>query len=68
MSKKSSAKTGGPLSIGTPEPLNDLPNISSDIGIFNTDPVNSQWVYKLSIPEVPSNIYTTAFLPHISKT
>jgi len=42
MSKKSSAKTGGPLSIGTPEPLNDLPNISSDIGIFNTDPVNSQ--------------------------
>jgi hypothetical protein len=56
------------LSIGTPEPLNDLPNISSDIGIFNTDPVNSQWVYKLSIPEVPSNIYTTAFLPHISKT
>jgi len=63
-----SAKTGGPLSMGIPEPLNYLPNISSAIGIFNVSPVNSQWVYKLSIPEVPSKIYTTAFLPEISNT
>ena len=42
MSKNFSAKTGGPLSIGIPEPLNALPNISSLIGIFRVDPVNSQ--------------------------
>ena len=44
MSKKSSAKTGGPLSIGTPEPLKVLPNISSEIAILRVEPVNSQWV------------------------
>jgi hypothetical protein len=42
MSKNFSAKTGGPLSIGVPDPLNYLPNISSEIGIFKVDPVNSQ--------------------------
>ena len=42
MSKNFSANTGGPLSMGTPEPLKDLPNISSAIGIFKTSPVNSQ--------------------------
>jgi hypothetical protein len=42
--------------MGTPDPLKDLPNISSEIGIFKVDPVNSQWVYKLSIPDVPSKI------------
>lgn len=41
ISKNSSANIYGPLSIGTPEPLNTLPNISSEIGIFNTSPVNS---------------------------
>lgn len=41
MSKNSSANIYGPLSIGTPEPLNTLPNISSEIGIFKTSPVNS---------------------------
>jgi hypothetical protein len=51
-----SAKTGGPLSMGIPDPLNYLPNISSAMGIFNVSPVNSQWVYKLSIPDVPSKI------------
>jgi hypothetical protein len=42
--------------MGVPDPLNDLPSISSEIGILRVDPVNSQWVYKLSIPEVPSKI------------
>ena len=42
--------------MGTPEPLKDLPNISSAMGIFKTSPVNSQWVYKLSMPDVPSKI------------
>ena len=56
MLRNFSAKTGGPLSIGIPDPLNALPSISSDIGIFNTSPVNSQCVYKLSIPLVPSKI------------
>jgi len=40
--KNFSAKTGGPLSIGSPDPLNYLPNISSAIGIYNVSPVNSQ--------------------------
>ena len=44
MGKNFSAKTGGPLSIGTPLPLNALPSISSAIGIFRVSPVNSQWV------------------------
>jgi hypothetical protein len=54
--KNFSAKTGGPLSIGSPDPLNYLPNISSAIGIYNVSPVNSQWVYKASILLVPSKI------------
>lgn len=44
MLRNFSAKTGGPLSIGTPDPLNDRPNISSEIGIYIVCPVNSQWV------------------------
>lgn len=54
--------------MGVPDPLKALPNISSAIGILSVSPVNSQWVYKLSIPEVPSKIYTTAFFPEISNT
>lgn len=68
MFKNFSANTGGPLSIGTPDPLKARPSISSDIGIVITSPVNSQCVYRLSIPLVPSKICTTAFLPQISKT
>lgn len=68
ISKNYSAKTGGPLSIGTPDPLNALPSISSEIGICRVEPVNSQCVYKLSIPDVPSKICTTAFFPAISNT
>lgn len=58
-----SARTGGPLSIGVPDPLKALPNISSEIGISMVCPVNSQWVYKLSMPEVPSKIYLCHSLP-----
>ena len=49
MSKKSSAKTDGPPSIGSPDPLNVLPSISSEIGILNTSPVNSTWVLTTSM-------------------
>ena len=44
MSRNFSAKTGGPLSMGIPEPLNVLPSISSEIAILRVEPVNSQWV------------------------
>lgn len=47
--------------MGTPDPLKARPNISSLIGIFKVDPVNSQCVYKLSIPEVPSKIFYNKF-------
>lgn len=57
MSRKSSAKIGGPLSIGFPEPLNTLPNISSDTGVLKMSPVNSHNVFLASIPEVPSKTY-----------
>ena len=45
-----------------------IPNMSSDMGIFNTSPVNWQWVCLLSMPDVPSKTWTTALLPLISKT
>ena len=57
MSKNFSAKTGGPWSMGVPDPLNDLPSISMLMGMRNTSPVNSTWVCRLSMPEVPSKIY-----------
>jgi hypothetical protein len=57
MSKNFSASTGGPLSIGYPEPLKTLPSISTLIGMRSTSPVNSHVVVKLSIPAVPSNIF-----------
>ncbi len=56
MSKNFSASTGGPWSIGVPDPLKDLPSISMLIGILSTSFVNSQWVFKLSMPDVPSKI------------
>jgi len=68
MSSYSSAKIGGPLSIGLPEPLKVRPSISQEIGILSTSPVNSQNVSRLSMPLVPSNIWTIAFLPLISST
>ena len=43
MSRKSSAKTVGPLSMGFPEPLKALPMRSSEMGIFKVSPVNSMW-------------------------
>ena len=58
MSRKSSARTGGPWSMGIPEPLNWRPSISVLMGILSTSPVNSQWVWVLSISDVPSKIYT----------
>ena len=57
ISRNFSARTGGPLSIGFPDPLNTLPSISILIGIRSTSPVNSQVVPKLSMPDVPSKIY-----------
>ena len=51
-----------------PDPLNDRPSISSETPIFNTSPVNSQRVLRLSIPAVPSKTCTTARLPATSNT
>ena len=42
--------------MGLPEPLKARPSIYSEMGISMVWPVNSQWVYKLSIPDVPSKI------------
>jgi hypothetical protein len=58
MSRNFSARTGGPWSMGVPDPLKDLPSISIEIGMRKTSPVNSTCVCKLSMPEVPSKIYT----------
>jgi hypothetical protein len=57
ISKNFSARTGGPLSMGYPEPLKTLPSISTLIGMRSTSPVNSHVVVRLSIPAVPSKIY-----------
>ena len=57
ISRKSSASTGGPWSIGVPCPLNWRPSISVEIGMRSTSPVNSQWGWVLSISAVPSKIY-----------
>lgn len=69
MSMNFSANTGGPWSIGIPDPLKDLPSISIDIGILRTSPVNSTWVCRLSMPEVPSKIWLAfSYLNHCSFT
>ena len=57
ISRNFSASTGGPWSIGWPEPLKTLPSISTLMGIRRTSPVNSQVVLWLSMPAVPSKIY-----------
>jgi hypothetical protein len=57
ISKKSSARTFGPPSIGFPDPLKVLPNISSEMGILSTSPVNSTYVFTTSIFCVPSKIF-----------
>ena len=44
--------------MGVPEPLNERPSISMLIGMRSTSPVNSTCVCRLSMPEVPSKIYT----------
>ena len=54
MSRKSSAITVGPLSMGFPEPLKIRPNMSSETGVRKMSPVNSQVVFLASIPDVPS--------------
>lgn len=56
------------LSIGLPEPLKMRPSMSSDTGVVRISPENSTEVLVLSIPEVPSNTCTTAFVPATSST
>ncbi|CAG5076910.1 Protein of unknown function [Cotesia congregata] len=68
ISKKSSARIGGPLSIGFPDPLKTRPSMSSDTGVLRMSPVNSQTVFLASIPDVPSNTWTTALEPDTSRT
>lgn len=52
--------------MGVPDPLNERPSISMLIGMRNTSPVNSTWVCRLSMPEVPSKIYTTPKQHHLN--
>ena len=68
ISRKSSAITLGPLSIGFPDPLNTLPSMSSDTGVRRMSPVNSHVVFFASIPDVPSKTCTTALDPVTSRT
>mmetsp|Transcript_3047 Transcript_3047/g.8408 ORF Transcript_3047/g.8408 Transcript_3047/m.8408 type:complete len:252 (-) Transcript_3047:107-862(-) len=68
ISRNASGSTGGPPSIGFPEPLKIRPNISRETGVFRISPVNSQCVRLLSIPVVPSNTCTTALSPFTSST
>ena len=68
ISKNFSASTGGPWSMGVPDPLKDLPSISMLMGMRSTSPVNSTWVCKLSMPDVPSKIYRLpqkTFVPYL---
>mmetsp|Transcript_34594 Transcript_34594/g.98807 ORF Transcript_34594/g.98807 Transcript_34594/m.98807 type:complete len:204 (+) Transcript_34594:206-817(+) len=60
MSRKSSARTTGPLSMGLPEPLKARPMRSSEIGILSVSPVNSMWQFLLSMLLVPSKTCTMA--------
>ena len=54
--------------MGLPDPLNIRPSISSATGSFMLLPVNSTCVDLTSTPVVPSNTWTIAFLPWISRT
>ncbi len=55
------------MSTGFPLPLNTLPSISSLTGVRKISPVNSHTVFLASIPDVPSNTWTIAFEPEISR-
>ena len=68
MSRYCSGITGGPPSMGIPEPLKMRPSISSATGVFSTSPVNSSFVFFPSTPLVPSNTCTTARSPSTSRT
>ena len=57
ISRKSSARTEGPLSIAFPDPLKTLPSMSSETAMRRMSPVNSHVVCLASIPDVPSNTY-----------
>lgn len=54
MSRYSSAKTFGPLSMGLPLPLKTRPNMSSETASFMDDPENEIRVADVSTPVVPS--------------
>mmetsp|Transcript_10501 Transcript_10501/g.16807 ORF Transcript_10501/g.16807 Transcript_10501/m.16807 type:complete len:207 (+) Transcript_10501:1257-1877(+) len=68
MSSIASGITGGPPSMGTPEPLKMRPSMSSDTGVLSTSPVNSSFVLRPSTPDVPSNTCTMARSPSTSST
>lgn len=63
ISRYSSAKTLGPLSIALPDPSKIRPSISSDTPSFKLSPLNSTFVFLTSIPGVPSKTWTMARLP-----
>mmetsp|Transcript_3536 Transcript_3536/g.10831 ORF Transcript_3536/g.10831 Transcript_3536/m.10831 type:complete len:204 (-) Transcript_3536:253-864(-) len=67
MSRNSSARTTGPLSMGFPEPLKARPMRSSEMGIFRVSPVNSMWQFLLSMLLVPSKTCTMALFLFTSR-
>ena len=68
MSRYTSGMTGGPPSMGCPLPLKMRPSMSSETGVLSTSPVNSNFVFLPSTPEVPSKTWTTARSPSTSRT
>ena len=64
MSRKSSARTDGPRSMGLPEPLKTRPSMSSETGVRRMSPVNSHTVFLASIPDVPSNTCVDVTIDH----
>lgn len=55
MSKYASGRIGGPLSIGLPDPLNILPSISTDTGVFNTCRKNIKINIKTNVKVMKEN-------------
>ena len=67
ISRSSSGTISAPPSRGFPDPDRILPSMSLDTGIFMVSP-RKRTDASLSIPEVPSNTWTTTMSPEESRT
>ncbi|KAF6036585.1 hypothetical protein EB796_005119 [Bugula neritina] len=59
MSKKSSARTFGPLSMGFPDPLKTLPNMSSLTGVLKMSPFKVALFFLTTAVQYLLNVMTT---------